>query len=140
MANRVVHFEIQADDPERAKKFYENALGWKVEKWGGKDAQNDMGVGMEYWGLMTGEKDTPGINGGLYKRSDGSQPLHTFDCTIQVDDIDKAIEAIKANGGQIRPWEGKEKWEMPKIGWFTRAVDTEGNIFGVIQPSDWKAK
>jgi len=138
MNNRVVHFEIQADDIERAKNFYAKALGWEIKKWGGEGT--DLGVGMEYWGLITGPKETPGINGGLYKRHEGSEPLHTFDCTIQVEDIDKAIAAIKANGGQIRPWEGKEKWEMPKLGWFSRAIDTEGNIFGLMQPTEWQAK
>ncbi len=136
MGNRVIHFEIQADDIERAKNFYEKVLGWKIEKWGGADTNSK--IGMEYWGLITGLGGTPGINGGLYKRSDGSQPLHTFDCTIEVPDIDAAIAAIKANGGEIRPWEGKEKWEMPGLGWFTRATDTEGNMFGVIQPTGWK--
>ena len=32
---RVVHFEIHADDPERAAKFYEAAFGWSVSKWDG---------------------------------------------------------------------------------------------------------
>jgi predicted enzyme related to lactoylglutathione lyase len=138
--SRVVHFEIQADDAERAKKFYENALGWKIEKWGGADATADTGVGMDYWGLITGPSDKPGINGGLYKRSDGLRKVNTFDCTIEVENIDKAIEAIKANGGTIQPWEGKEKWEMAKIGWFSRAVDTEGNVFGILQPTAWQVK
>ncbi len=32
---RVVHFEINADDPERAAKFYQNVFGWKIKKWEG---------------------------------------------------------------------------------------------------------
>ena len=32
---RVVHFELPADDPERAIAFYEQAFGWKFEKWEG---------------------------------------------------------------------------------------------------------
>ncbi len=131
MGNRPIHFEIQADDAERAKKFYENALGWKIEK------QKTLNVGMDYWMVMTG--DGPGINGGLYKRSDNPmRQLHSFDCTISVDDIDKVIEAIKANGGKIEPWEGKEKWEMKGLGWFSRGYDPEGNVFGLLQPTDWK--
>lgn len=132
-----MHFEIQADDVERAKKFYENVFGWQIEKWGGAGAKNDYGVGMDYWGLITG-KTNPGINGGLMKRSDGLRKTNTFDCTINVGDINKAIADIKANGGQIQPWEGKEKWEMAKIGWFSRAVDSEGNVFGLLQPTGWQ--
>ncbi len=130
---RPIHFEIQADDPERAKSFYENAFGWKIEKWSGES------VGMDYWMLTTGPDGVPGINGGMYKRP-ADKKLNTYDCTIAVEDIDEAIQAIKANGGEIQPWEGKEKWEMAGIGWFTRARDTEGNIFGVLQPTSWQPK
>lgn len=132
MNNRPIHFEVQAEDVNRAKKFYESALGWKIEK-------NSMpDVKMDYWMIMTGEG--PGINGGLYKRADSPHKLMTFDCTILVDDIDKVIEAIKKNGGKIEPWENKEKWEMKGLGWFSRAIDTEGNIFGLLQATDWKPK
>jgi uncharacterized protein len=133
MSNRPIHFEVQADDAERAKKFYENTLGWKIEK------TTMPGVGMDYWTIGTGEG--PGIDGGLYKRADNSmRTVHSFDCTIMVDDIDKVIAGIKANGGTIQPWEGKEKWEMKGLGWFSRAVDTEGNVFGLLQATEWQAK
>jgi uncharacterized protein len=133
MNNRPIHFEIQADDVERAKKFYEKTLGWKIEKSEMPD------VGMDYWMVMTG--DGPGINGGLYSRSDNpDREINTFDCTIQVEDLDKVIKAIKANGGEIEPWEGKEKWEMKGVGWFSRAIDPEGNMFGLLQPTEWQAK
>jgi len=131
--NRPIHFEVQADDPSRAKDFYEKVLGWSIKK------STMPGVGMDYWMIDTGEG--PGINGGLYKRSDNPmRKLMSFDCTVLVDNIDKVIEAIKANGGKIEPWEGKEKWEMKGLGWFSRAVDTEGNIFGLLQATDWKPK
>ena len=32
---RVIHFEISADDPKRAVRFYEQALGWKFEEYPG---------------------------------------------------------------------------------------------------------
>ena len=133
MNNRPIHFEVQADDAELAKKFYESALGWKIEK-------NSMpGVGMDYWILKTGEG--PGIDGGMYQRKDNpARQLKSFDATIMVDDIDNVIAAIKANGGKIEPWEGKEKWEMKGLGWFSRAVDTEGNAFGLLQPTEWQPK
>ncbi len=132
MDNRPIHFEVQADDAERAKKFYENALGWKIEK-------SKMPVGMNYWMVNTGEG--PGISGGLYERkSNPGRKLNSFDCTVLVGDMDKVISDIKANGGKIEPWEGKEKWEMKGLGWFSRAIDTEGNFFGLLQPTDWQPK
>ncbi len=128
--NRVVHFEIQADDVERAKKFYESSLGWKIEKFNMPD------MSMDYWAVNTGEG--PGISGGLFERKNAMGKLHSFDCTVLVDDIDKVIKEIKVNGGKITPWEGKEKWEMKGLGWFSRAMDTEGNTFGLIQATEWK--
>lgn len=133
MSNRPIHFEVQADDAERAKKFYEAALGWKIEKATMPD------VGMAYWMVETGEG--PGINGGLYERSGNPmRTLNSFDCTILVGDMDTVIAAIKENGGRIEPFEGKEKWEMKGLGWFSRAVDTEGNVFGLLQATDWQPK
>ncbi len=46
--NRPIHFEIQADDPTRAAKFY-------FEKYAGSQ--------MDYWVVTTGPEGTPGING-----------------------------------------------------------------------------
>jgi len=63
MTNRVIHFEVQADDLERAKKFYQNVFGWKIEQM----MKSEEG-GMDYWGVTTGADGTPGINGGMYKR------------------------------------------------------------------------
>jgi predicted enzyme related to lactoylglutathione lyase len=132
MNNRPVHFEVQADNAQRAKNFYESVLGWKIEK------SSMPGVGMEYWMVETG--DGPGINGGIYNRNDSARKLNSFDCTISVNDIDKVIAAIKANGGKIEPWDGKEKWEMKGLGWFSRATDTEGNTFGLLQATNWQPK
>lgn len=128
MAKRVIHFEIQADDVKRAKEFYEKAFDWKIETMMTKDKG-----GMDYWSLTTGPDGVPGINGGMYQRTKERQ-IYTYDCTIQVEDIDKAVEAIKKNGGKIRT----EKMEIPGVGWFANAIDTEGNFFGIMQPTGWK--
>ena len=40
---RVVHFEIHADDPERAVAFYTGVFGWTVNRYGD----------MPYWLLTT---------------------------------------------------------------------------------------
>jgi predicted enzyme related to lactoylglutathione lyase len=130
MSSRVIHFEIQADDIDRAKKFYENVFQWEVHQ-----MMTEEQGGMDYWGLKTGEDGTPGINGGLYKRP-ADNKITTYDCTIQVDDIEKAMEAVKANGGTLQG----EKMEIPGVGWFITGNDTEGNKFGIMQPTEWEAK
>jgi predicted enzyme related to lactoylglutathione lyase len=128
--SRVIHFEFQVDDVERAKKFYESALGWKISQYMKKE---DQGL-MDYWGIETGEG--PGINGGMYERKIADEKFNLYDCTVSVENIDEAIAAVKANGGTIV----KEKMEMKGLGWFARAIDTEGNKFGLMQPTGWKPK
>ncbi len=136
MTSRVIHFEIQADDVERAKKFYEKTFGWKIEK----NMSKEEGGMMDYWMIKTGEDGTPGINGGMYQRPK-DEKIQYFDCTIMVDDIDKAIEAVKMSGGKIRTERtGQEKNELPGVGWFAGGIDTEGNMFGLMQPTDWQPK
>jgi uncharacterized protein len=58
---KVVHFEIQADDVERARAFYESALGWSFEDWTNV-------TGSPYWGIRTGPETEMGIDDGLLPR------------------------------------------------------------------------
>ena len=121
--SRVVHFEIPADDPERSIKFYEEVFGWTIEKWDGP---------IEYWLIMTGQEDQPGIDGGLARRTD---PEIGVENTIEVADLDLSLTAVADNGGQvIRP-----KMTVPGVGWMAYIKDTEGNIFGLME-SDLEAK
>ena len=129
MANPVIHFEIQADDIARAKTFYEKTFGWKVDMMMSKE----KGEMMDYWGITTRAEGERGINGGLYQR--GTDKLYTYDCTLEVADIDKAMADVKANGGTIT----QDKGEIPGVGWFAGARDTEGNKLGLMQPANWEA-
>ncbi|MDD5055099.1 MAG: VOC family protein [Candidatus Peribacteraceae bacterium] len=128
MANPVIHFEVQADDIERAKKFYEKTLDWSITQ----IMTADKG-GMDYWGITTRSDGMPGINGGLYRRTP-ERVVGTFDCTILVPDIDSAVIAVKKNGGTI----SREKNEIAGVGFFASCIDTEGNTFGLMQATDWK--
>ncbi|MCI0533141.1 VOC family protein [bacterium] len=120
--NRVVHFEIQADDPDRAMRFYKDAFGWSAER---------FGIDPPYWIITTGPEGEPGINGGLSKR----KRAHTGDgagafvCTIEVSSIDAAIDTITKNGGEVVMM----KTPIPSIGSFAHCRDTEGNIFGIVE-------
>ncbi len=129
MNNRVIHFEVQADDIERAKTFYEKALGWKISQ----AMKKEEGGGIDYWMIDTGTG--PGIGGGMYQRPmEAEEKYTTYDCTIMVKDIDASIMAVKEAGGTIT----REKSELLGVGWFASARDTEGNRFSVMQPTEWK--
>src|SRR5262245_27200673 len=121
---RVVHFEISADDPDRASQFYAKTFGWKIQKWNGG--------GEDYWLLTTGDKCEPGIDGGINRRS--SQKIPTVN-TIDVPSLDEAIRGVTANGGKVVA----PKMPVPGVGWLAYCTDTEGNQFGVMQ-ADTNAK
>jgi predicted enzyme related to lactoylglutathione lyase len=119
---RVMWFEIPADDPERAKKFYEQVFGWKIEKWEGPEP---------YWLVKTGEEGEMGIDGGLMPRVGNS----TTQNTVGVPDVDEYVKKVVDAGGKVV----LPKMAVPGMGWLAYVTDTEGNIFGVMQP-DMSAK
>jgi predicted enzyme related to lactoylglutathione lyase len=117
---RVVHFEIHADDPERAIRFYTDLFGWSFEKFGE----------MDYWLAITGTPNEPGIDGALMRRMGGSgDRIIAFVCTIDVPDIDRYIDKAR----ELNAEEALPKNEVPGIGWTAYFKDTEGNVFGIFQ-------
>ncbi len=114
---RVVHFEIDAEKPERAISFYEKVFGWKVEKWEGP---------VEYWLITTGKEDEPGIDGGLSKRS-GSVPSTVN--TVDVASVDDFVKKVEQNGGTIV----SPKHAVPGVGYMVYFKDPEGNVFGMME-------
>lgn len=121
--NRVVHFDIYADNPERAVKFYTEVFDWKITKWEGP---------MEYWLAMTGPDDKPGINGGMGRRED---PADRTINTIDVPSVDDFAAKISEAGGRVLV----PKTAIPGVGWFAMCLDTEGNKFGLME-EDTNAK
>jgi uncharacterized protein len=63
---RVIHFEIPADDPERAVNFYKKVFGWKIDEYGVGD--------MNYWLVTTGNYKEPGINGAIAEKDESHPP------------------------------------------------------------------
>jgi uncharacterized protein len=122
MPNRVVHFEVEASDPERAKTFYSQAFGWEMQQMG-----PEMG---NYVVVITGDPKEPGgINGGIYRGE--SKELNAYSCVIGVDNIDQAMNKIRSAGGQTLG----DKMDIPGVGTFIRCKDTEGNLFSILQPT-----
>jgi predicted enzyme related to lactoylglutathione lyase len=121
---RPIHFEIHSANPETNKKFYEDIFGWRFEKWEGP---------MEYWVIYTGEKGTPGIDGGMVKRQGDSPkagaPVTAYVCTMDVPNIDEWLDKVTKAGGQI----ALPKMAIPGMAWLAYGIDLDGNIFGMFQ-------
>ena len=120
---RPVHFEIQADDPQRAIAFYQGIFGWQFQEY-------MPGV---YWLITTGEPGTLGIDGGLGRRPAPvparESGTNAFVCTMDVPDVDATIAAVQKAGGEI----AMPKHAVPGVGWLVYFLDTESNTIGAMQ-------
>ncbi len=108
----IVYFELPADDPARAKKFYKKLFDWKFE---------EISKG-EYWMITTGGKDA--LCGGLMKRETPEQSVVNY---INVESVKECgVDIEKAGGKILVP-------KTPIKGWGYYAVfkDTESNVMGI---------
>ena len=115
--SRVIHFDLSADNPQRAAEFYQSVFNWKVNKWEGPG---------DYWLIQTGTDKEPGITGGIAGRV---KPEDTTAVVFDVESVDEASKKIVDAGGNIR----EEKKTIPGVGYLIMCRDTEGNTFGIMQ-------
>lgn len=123
MTGKVIHFEIPADDVERANDFYSKAFGWQISSIPELDYTSLGTTASDDAGLPT----EPGaINGGLFAREpDLSSPV----ITIDTDDIDATLAKVEELGGQVV----RKGFSVGDIGSAAYFLDTEGNLMGLWQ-------
>ena len=124
MSNRPVHFEIHASDPDKSIAFYQALFGWRFERYP---------VPGVYYGVITGDEKTPGINGGLIQRMgpppvDGA-PVNAWPVTVDVVDIDAAFAKALSLGGS----QALARMAIPQVGYVAYIKDVDGNIIGLHQ-------
>ena len=118
----VQHFEIPADDVERASKFYTGVFEWKMQK-----LANPEDPSKDYWFFDTkDENGNKGIGGGLMKRQ---APEHSVTNYITVPSIDDYASKIEEAGGKVI----MPKTEIPEMGFILVFFDTENNMFGLYE-------
>lgn len=120
-ATNVAHFAINADDLDRARRFYERVFGWRFESWGPPG----------FLLVTTGTEKQPGILGALQKRRELIEGQRTigYECTIAVADVDAVAAAVVANGGKILI----PRTLLPTVGYLVFFRDPEGNVAGAMQ-------
>jgi predicted enzyme related to lactoylglutathione lyase len=121
MANHIRHFAVQADNVERARRFYEAVFGWTFEPWGPPD----------FYLIHTGPDGDRGLQGALQRRQEAlsGSGIRGFECTIGVDDLEATTEAIASNGGQVI----SIPFTIESVGRLVFMIDPEGNRVGVMQ-------
>ena len=123
MSGRVVHFEVPYDDAERAQSFYADVFGWRIQPM----------PEMQYTIVSTGPATDQGmpaqpgyIGGGMGQRGELlSKPV----ITIAVDDVNDALDRIRANGGSAIG----EPIQVGEMGIAAYFEDSEGNRMGLWQ-------
>jgi uncharacterized protein len=125
MSGKVSHFEIPADNTERARKFYSTVFGWTTTEMPGMD-YTMVGTGPAN---EQGRPKEPGyIGGGIGKRGG---PLSHPVVVIVVDDITATEKIIEKNGGSIiQTKQPIGDGSMGHAGYFK---DSEGNVVGLFQ-------
>jgi len=110
MAGKPVHFEIPAQDTNRAREFYGNLFGWQFDS-----PMPEMDYRMARTADSEGAAVYPAEKRGL---------LVYYD----VDNIDAHVAKVRDSGG-----EAEDKMPVPNMGWFSQCKDPEGNSFGLWQ-------
>ena len=120
----IVHFDVPAEDVERAKKFYSELFDWKIERMPGP---------MEYYGITTTDEDgKEAVGGGMAKKEEQNDSITNY---IGVPSIDEYIIKVEQLGGKII----MPKTPIPGFGYLAVCLDTENNKFGLWE-SDEKAQ
>ena len=121
---RPVHFEIHADDPQRAVAFYTGVFGWTINQW----------ESHPYWLVSTGQKDEPGIDGAILprvgERPPAGAPVVGMVVTMQVADLDASLAKSFELGGVL----ALDKMAIPGVGTVAYVLDSEANVIGMLQP------
>jgi predicted enzyme related to lactoylglutathione lyase len=122
MTNNLSAFAINADDVQRARRFYEQVFGWQFEPWGPPN----------FYLIHTENEQSSGVTGLLQERRELVKGVRMvgFECSITVDDLDKTIRLITTNGGTL----ATSKAAIPTVGTVAYFNDPEGNVVGLMEP------
>jgi catechol 2,3-dioxygenase-like lactoylglutathione lyase family enzyme len=111
---------LAVDDMQKAREFYGETLGLRTSE--------EYGL---MWLHLAGGRDTL-----VYEQPDPTPASSTI-LNFEVDDIDKAVDALAARGVRFERYDGVEQDEKgvfreegPYIAWF---MDPSGNVLSVLQ-------
>ncbi len=116
MAGELSFFELGVEDADRGRAFYEGLFGWRFEP------------GPSGEGFTIAARN---VAGGIHGGDRGAAPYVFF----QVDDMEAALERVRALGGTVEGTdvEGDEE-SVARFGRFKLCRDDQGSPFGLHQP------
>lgn len=111
--------ELWSENPAASIDFYTRHFGWR------QDGDMDMGEMGKYQFLHHGDT----MIGAVMPRMP-DMPVSMWNFYVGVDDIDRAAEAVRANGGQVF----QEPIEIPGGEYSINATDPQGAMIGFVGP------
>jgi uncharacterized protein len=112
------HFSINADDVQRAKRFYESVFGWSFEAPGPPEFYQIKNAGQGLIGaLQTRRELKPGVR------------MAGYEATMGVEDLKATLTTVEANGGKIL----MQPYRIEGVGDLAFFEDPEGNLVGAMQ-------
>jgi catechol 2,3-dioxygenase-like lactoylglutathione lyase family enzyme len=119
-ANTKAYSGLAVNDLQKAREFYGETLGIQTSE--------EYGL---MWLHLAGGRDTL-----VYEQPDVTPASYTI-LNFEVDDIDKAVDALASSGVRFERYDGVEQDERgvfrregPYIAWFK---DPSGNVLSVLQ-------
>ncbi len=117
---RFVWFELVAKDHEKARAFYPELFGWKLDSF-------DMPGGESYPMLKVGDT---GVGGFMTPPKDGIPPHWVS--YVSVDDVDATAKKIEKAGGKAL----MDAFDVAPVGRMQPVADPEGGTFMLFRPQE----
>lgn len=121
MAHGIFHWnELMTRDPEGAKSFYGDTVGWDFEAWQMEEST--------YWVCKMGDMPVGGVfdmNGPEFE----GIPPHWFSY-LEVDNVDERVERATRAGAEIM----RPLFDVPGVGRIAIIKDPTGAAIGWITP------
>ena len=124
--DKVIFFEIPADNLARARRFYSTVFDWKMNEIPEMHYTQVGTVEADTLGVRGKPKEPGAINGGMLERRDLVKSPVIY---ISVKNIDEAAATIEQNGGKVI----QPRTPVGKFGFAAYFKDTEGNVIGLWQ-------
>jgi predicted enzyme related to lactoylglutathione lyase len=117
----LAHFAVNTDDTTASRRFYEACFGWRFEPWGPPD----------FFHVLRSDGTRPGPIGALQTRRDLAPGLRLagYECTVAVDDADRAAAAAMAAGGAVL----MQRTTIAGVGDLVFLQDPAGNAVGAMR-------
>jgi len=118
---RFVWYELLTKDPEGARAFYPEVIGWKTQSWEGND---------DYW-MWVGSQGPLGGCMQLPEQAAAMGAPSYWQANVEVANVDATVAKVKELGGKV--YNGPE--DVPGVGRFAVIADPQGAVIAVFTPS-----